>query len=405
MSDEGARAPTLAAANAVSSLPTPESPLRVLLLGGYGRFGFRLVRLLRDEPSAHILVAGRSAAKAKHRLATLGETRATLEPLALNRDTLDAARLAALRPDLVIDASGPFQSYGDAPYRIPEAAIEAGADYLDIADGTAFVTGITALDRAAQDASVFVRSGVSTVPALSFAATRALAAPMDEVHTLQSGIAPSPKAVMGPNVLRAILSYAGRRLDLPQARGGQGRRPVALVDARRMAIEVDRPGKLPMLTFYLVDVPDYPLLQQTYPHLRDLWFGAATRPQAVLHGLAGGSWLVSKGWLPRLTPLAGLMDRASAFLRFGLDRGGMVIMVTGRARASGDVITRRFDLTADGTSGPQIPSLACAAVVRRRLKGQRLSPGAAPAHEDFTLEEFAPLFEALEIGWQIRDVT
>ena len=59
-------------------------------------------------------------------------------------DVLGQLRKAA--PDLVVDASGPFQVYGD-PYRVVRAAIAAGIDYLDLADGSDFVKGIAQLDH------------------------------------------------------------------------------------------------------------------------------------------------------------------------------------------------------------------------------------------------------------------
>ena len=39
--------------------------LKVLVLGGYGTFGSRVVRLLADEPDLHLIIAGRSYGKAR----------------------------------------------------------------------------------------------------------------------------------------------------------------------------------------------------------------------------------------------------------------------------------------------------------------------------------------------------
>jgi N-acetyl-gamma-glutamylphosphate reductase len=38
--------------------------VKVLVIGGYGVFGGRLVQLLEDEPRLNLLVAGRCAARA-----------------------------------------------------------------------------------------------------------------------------------------------------------------------------------------------------------------------------------------------------------------------------------------------------------------------------------------------------
>jgi hypothetical protein len=82
--------------------------LRVLILGGYGTFGGRLARLLADEPRLTLVVAGRSAKRAEAFCAAL-PARATLMPAVFDRDGDTDAQLVALAPDIVVDASGPFQ--------------------------------------------------------------------------------------------------------------------------------------------------------------------------------------------------------------------------------------------------------------------------------------------------------
>ena len=87
--------------------------MKILILGGYGVFGGRLAELISDLPSLDILIAGRSLSKAQAFCAALaGAT--NLRPLALDRANI-AAHLRDEKPDLLVDASGPFQDYGDAP--------------------------------------------------------------------------------------------------------------------------------------------------------------------------------------------------------------------------------------------------------------------------------------------------
>ena len=50
--------------------------LRVLIVGGYGVFGGRIVALLEDEPRLTLIVAGRSLAKANAFCATRGKAKA-----------------------------------------------------------------------------------------------------------------------------------------------------------------------------------------------------------------------------------------------------------------------------------------------------------------------------------------
>src|ERR1700759_2759282 len=119
--------------------------LTVLILGGYGTFGGRLAHLLADEARLTLVIAGRSLASAKTFCASL-QSRAMLVPLAFDRDGDVAAQMRAIAPDIVVDATGPFQAYGDHPYRVVEAAIALGINYLDLADGSDFVKGVSVFD-------------------------------------------------------------------------------------------------------------------------------------------------------------------------------------------------------------------------------------------------------------------
>jgi short subunit dehydrogenase-like uncharacterized protein len=187
----------------------PGMTLRVLIVGGYGIFDGRIVELLKDEPRLALIVAGRSPERAKAFCARQ-HAAAKLEPAAFDRNGDLAHYLAMLRPDLLVDASGPYQAYGQDRYRVIEACIAAHVPYLDLADGADFVEDVQNLDAAARTAGVLVLSGVSSFPVLTAAATRRLAAGLARVDAIRVGIAPSPYAIVGENVIRAITGYAGQ---------------------------------------------------------------------------------------------------------------------------------------------------------------------------------------------------
>ena len=126
------------------------------------------------------------------------------------------------KPDIVVDATGPFQAYGDKdetdPYLVPRACIAAKINYMDFADGADFVFGINALDAEAKAAGVTVLSGVSSFPVLSAAVLRRLGADMT-ITDITAGVAPSAHAGIGLNVMKAIIGYAGGPVKL--TRGGE----------------------------------------------------------------------------------------------------------------------------------------------------------------------------------------
>ncbi|KGM32893.1 SDR family oxidoreductase [Inquilinus limosus] len=375
--------------------------LRVLILGGYGTFGGRLARLLAPEPGLTLLIAGRSQAKAEAFCRAL-DGAAEAVPLAFDRDAADAARIAAVGAAIVVDATGPFQAYGDAPYRVVEACIAAGADYLDLADGADFVEGIGRFDEAARRRGVAVLSGVSSFPVLTAAVVRHLARGLDRVDSIEGGIAPSPYAGVGLNVIRAIASYAGQEVRL--TRGGAPATGRALVETRYWTVAP--PGRLPLrrTRFSLVDVPDLRLLPALWPGLREIWIGAGPVPAVLHRGLNALARLVRIGLISTLRPLAPLFHTAINRLRRGEHRGGMIVIVHGRD-ADGQPVERSWHMLAEGDDGPLIPSMAAAAVILLRLRDLRPAPGARAATEALELADYQPLFAGRAIVHGRREVT
>lgn len=363
--------------------------MRVLILGGYGTFGSRLARLLAAEPGVDTVIAGRDIAKADALAAALGGQGAQVD-----RDDPELAGvLKGLAPDVVVDVSGPFQSYGDAPYRVVEACLAAGADYLDLADGADFVAGIGALDAAARAAGRVVLSGLSTLPALSFAVVRDLAPRFDVLEGLAVGVAPSPRAPLGLSVVRAIAGYAGT--PLARRRGGVVGAGVAMLEGRHWTIAPPGGPALRRRLFLLAEAPDLRLASLAWPHLKDVWVGAGTAPQSLLWLLRGLAWLRARGLAPPLGPFARLFHAARRILAWGADLGGMIVEVRGQVAGRPQALA--WMLSAEGDDGPYIPALAGAAVIRRMAQGRRPAPGARPAVEALNLADFQPYFAARRI--------
>jgi hypothetical protein len=366
--------------------------LRVLILGGYGFFGGNLVRLLADEPHLTLIISGRSLAKAKdfcRHVPVHGET----IPAAIDRDGDIEASLRTFAPHIVVDASGPFQSYGqrgDAdPYRVIRAAIAVGAHYMDLADASAFVAGVGTLDQSAKDKGVFVLSGVSSFPVLTAAVVRRLAQGMEHVETITGGIAPSPYADVGLNVLQAIAGYAGQPVKM--TRNGQPALGYGLTESLRVTI--CPPGRMPLhnTRFSLVDVPDLQVLPPLWPGVRSVWLGAGPVPEVLHRALNSLAWLVRWKVLPSLTALAPLFHRVIGYLRWGEHRGGMFVRVVGQT-ADRRQLTRTWHLLAEGNDGPLIPSMACEAIIRHVLDGRPPKPGARPATGDVELSDYEAMF-------------
>lgn len=370
--------------------------MKILILGGYGVFGGRLARLLRDLPELTLLICGRDEAKAAAFCeGWAGAARAV--PVVLERSRI-ADGLAHWRPDLVVDASGPFQEYGSDAYQVVEACTAAGVDYCDFADGADFVSGIAQYDSAARAAGVFVLSGVSSFPVLTAAVLRDMARTM-VLTGVTGGIAPSPYAGIGLNVMRAVVGYAGSPVKL--LRGGQPASGVGLAETMRYTVAV--PGRLPLrnIRFSLVDVPDLQVIPPQHPTLRDIWMGAGPVPEVlhrILNLLAAARYRLN---LPSLVPFSRLFYRVLNLMKFGEHRGGMFVHATGTR--DGVLVERSWHLLAEGDDGPFIPSMAVEGVVRRMLAGERPEPGARSAIGALELADYDRLFAGRRIHTGFRE--
>ena len=357
----------------------------VLLLGGYGGFGARIAPRLVAEGFT-VLVAGRSRERAERFCAG----RTGMVPLALDRDRDLAAALAARRPFAVVDAAGPFQG---SSYAVAEACMAAGCHYLDIADGRDFVAGIGALDARARAAGVAVISGASSVPALSGAAARHLAAGLDEVRDVAVAISASHRAAAGASVTRAILSYVGRPVRL--WRGGRWTEAFGWGERRRESFAVAGIAPIRGRLVGIADVPDLALLPDRLPGRPAVTFRAGTEFDVANLALAGLGVLVRAGLLGSPEPLApaliALQRRTAAW---GSGRSGMIVRLVGMRAGQG--VERCWTLVADRGDGPEIPGLAVPILLRRLAEGA-VAPGARDAGEILALDAFEPAFAGLAI--------
>ncbi|MBX7248089.1 MAG: DUF4166 domain-containing protein [Caulobacteraceae bacterium] len=374
--------------------------MKVLIVGGYGTFGARLARLLARDGRLTLIIAGRSLKRAQALCDRL-DGAAERIPCVLDRSADLSAFLMRERPQVVVDAAGPFQTYGDDPYRLARAALSAGADYLDLADAADFVAGVAELDPLAREKGRCALSGLSTFPALSSAVVAALATGLDRITAIRAGVAPSPRAGVGANVVRAIASYAGK--PLPVLRGGERVQRPAIIDSLRRTIAA--PGGLPLQNtlFTLAETPDLKLAPgwERTEDLQDLWTGAGPRPELLHRMLSGLAWLPRWRLLPDLIPLAEVLHWGSRTFTWGEHRGGMFVEVEGEGPAG--PARRAWHLVAEGDDGPFIPSIGAAVVIRALADGRRPQPGARSAAGAVSLADYEAAFAQLHIRTGVWD--
>lgn len=362
--------------------------MRVVVLGGYGNFGARICRALASEAGIEVVAAGR---------------RVTQDPAAGSRvrgAQLDIASpafgdaLGQLAPGAVIHCAGPFQAQD---YRVAEAALDAGAHYIDLADGRHFVTHFAAaLDGKARAAGLLAVSGASTVPALSCAVIDALIGRFRHLQAICMVIAPGQRAPRGIATLASVLSYAGR--PFRWLSGGKWTLAWGWQELRRQ-----RFAGLGTRWAAACDIPDLELLPQRYPGVETVHFRAAL--ELGIEHLA--LWLAAvarRAGIPMpLERWAGQLNRlASRFDALGSDRGGMLIALAGTS-AHGGRLHIEWHLTADAGHGPEIPCMAAILLVRKLARREIAAVGAYPCMGFLELADFEPELAKWRISTLIEE--
>src|SRR5262249_19539416 len=139
---------------------------RVLVSGGTGSFGARLVETLVATTDLDVIVAARGLQRARALAAALHirYPDRNIETQACHNLLTSAEGLTKLDVWWVVDRAGPFEA-GNT--RLVAAAIAAGCHYIDLADSRDFVAAIGSFDKAARAANVLVASGASSTPAVT----------------------------------------------------------------------------------------------------------------------------------------------------------------------------------------------------------------------------------------------
>lgn len=352
---------------------------RVLVLGGYGQFGRRIVEALAGDADMEVVVAGRDAARARDLCEALRATAcAPLHAVALDIEQGFADALARLRPDLVVHTAGPFQQRG---YDVARAALDAGAHYVDLADGRAFVEGFDTLDDHARSRGRWAITGASSVPGLSAAVVAAHEDRFLRLERVETGISPGNRTERGLATTRAILGYVGRPFRVK--RDGAWRTVHGWQSLRRVSFD-----GVGARWFARCEVPDLDVLPRRFPQLRTCEFRAGLELRRMHFGLWFASWAVRSGLvceLPRHAPrLLAISDR---WRGLGSDVGVMHVDMAGVGR-DGNPIRLRWTLVARNGDGPRIPAKAAVVLARKLANSALPGSGARACLDLFTLDEF-----------------
>lgn len=167
-----------------------------MILGAAGNFGSKIAKGLAKVNIPLILI-GRQIKNLQDLKSHIRQQYPTalLQVVAFDIKKEISQQLSLLKPLIVINTCGPFQS---ADYAVALACIHLGIHYIDLADSRRFVNGIDdALNKLAKENNCFIVSGASTVPCLSSAVLEYYKKEFVSIDSLVYGITPGQKTERG----------------------------------------------------------------------------------------------------------------------------------------------------------------------------------------------------------------
>ncbi|MFT5066665.1 MAG: saccharopine dehydrogenase-like NADP-dependent oxidoreductase [Yoonia sp.] len=362
----------------------------VLIIGGTGVFGKRLVRHLANFDGITLFVSSRSAVKAQAFIDTLVKSRAVLQAVALDCGQNLQDQLNTIQPFIVVDCSGPFQG---ASYDTARVIIRSGAHFIDLADARDYLVNFAStLDGEAKLQNVSALTGASSTPTLSTCVATHLTQGWHRVDTVDICITPGGKSDVGRSVIEAIMSYAGR--DVPVWILGQLSQITGWGGAQN--VEIPQLGKRRVAAVETFDA------EYLGPHLNvqsRVSFSAGLESKIEQTGMEVLAALHKLGVIKSPQKLIPLLLRARKVTRiFTSDAGGMLVGICG-IDAGGIPTQTRWSLVARQDHGPFIPILPAAAAVRKLLDGDILI-GAGLAHSILSLPDILAQMTLYDIATQ-----
>lgn len=343
---------------------------KILILGGYGTFGWRISRSLATIPSVECVIGDRHLHKAEQ------SAGANISTIAVNINDPASLRRSLDGVFAVVNTVGPFQ---ERDYTVAETCTGLGIHYVDLADARTYVEGITRLQRRASNKNCLIVCGASAVPAVSAALVDTVVSEFDRISEIHTCISPGNKNPYGMATVRALLSNTGSPLRIKEL----GRWRYGYGWSESQVVSFPKPvGKRRV---YLCDVPDLDLFPTRYG-AQTVTFRAGTELKLFNYGLAVLGRSRRSGLIKNLSGWAkGLNAAGHLFRGFGSSMGGMQIRVLGQK--NGNELAHTMYLIVRDENGPAISCSPAVALIRKWVEHGVPDSGAMPCVGLLTWDE------------------
>jgi saccharopine dehydrogenase-like NADP-dependent oxidoreductase len=364
----------------------PDEDNKVLILGATGNFGSRIAKGLVEKNVA-IIITGRREEPLldlKKELSKLSVD-ACIDILCFNFKEKLSQALLSLRPPLVINASGPFQT---ADFTTAINCILLGVNYIDLADAREYVNDFSILEEQAIKRNCIAITGASTLPCLSSAVLNYYKDEFKMIDSLVYGITMGQKTERGLATFKSILSYVGCRL---QDFRGISKKMYGWQDLYRQEYPVL--GKRWMAN---CDIPDLDLLPSFFP-IKSIRFSAGIENNVAHLGLWFLSWLVRLKFPIKLEKHAEVLLKLSHYLDFfGSEESGMHMLMSGTDH-KGNHKNIKWFMVAKSGDGAYVPTIPAILLAKRILEEEISETGAIPCAQLISLESYLAELKKFDI--------
>jgi Saccharopine dehydrogenase NADP binding domain len=364
----------------------PDEDNKVLILGATGNFGRKIAKGLVAKNIA-IIISGRyeePLLALKKQLSKVA-VHTCIDILCFDFKKRLSQELLRLRPPLVINASGPFQT---ADFTTAINCILLGINYIDLADAREYVSDFSILEEQAIKRNCIAITGASTLPCLSSAVLNHYKDEFKTIESLVYGITLGQKAERGLATFKSTLSYVGRRL---QDFCGAPKKVYGWQDLYRQ--EYPLLGKRWMAN---CDVPDLDLLPAYFP-IKSIRFSAGIENSVAHLGLSFLSWLIRLKFPIKLESHAeALLKFSHYFDSFGTDAGGMHMLMSG-TDYKGNHKSIKWFMVAKNGDGPYIPTIPAILLAKRILQEEIVETGAISCMQLISLESYLAELKKFDI--------
>ena len=332
----------------------------MLVLGGGGFYGRYIVSDLLRFTDVHLTVASRRPPQDLGLDGRVNSVHLDVHDYELLKDFVASY-------DIVIHCAAPFHYL---PLNPLYAAIETGTDYIDISEDRDFAREIRKLREQINKSGIVALNGISVSPGMEVLFADMLSVLYEELLSVRTFAAPDTKKHRGQAMFHTMLTGVGQPFS--QLRNGELANVYGWTEPEWLQFP---PPLGRRLTYLVLEMANLDLVPELF-NVHTVEFKAGTEHR-FLNRLLGFAAAIRvrtgiPNWERFTTPVRAL---SWLFGRFGLDAGGVVFEISGRANE-----LRRTDLISviAEKDGGLIPSVLAGIAVQELLSGRINSAGLVP---------------------------